>query len=180
MAYEITDLPAHLRASAMKQIAAQIGCGLAQEHKSLMDPPAPKVTAKPKPAPKPKPEAAAPADFASSGTHKPAHTRHLPGRMNGLEKRYSVLLDERIKAGEVAWWIFESVKFRLGDNVFYTPDFLVQLAGGPETSGTLQLHETKGWMREDAQVKVSVMKQMYPFPLFVCKWIKKEWEIKQA
>ena len=179
MAYEITDLPAHLRASAMKQIAAQSGGGAAKDVAAVVEfATVLKRTAKPKP--EPKAEAAAPADFASSGTHKPAHTRHLPGRMNGLEKRYSVLLDERIKAGEVAWWIFESVKFRLGDNVFYTPDFLVQLAGGPETSGTLQLHETKGWMREDAQVKVSVMKQMYPFPLFICKWIKKEWEIKQA
>ena len=178
MAYEITDLPAHLRASAMKQLAAQSGGGVAKdvakdvaavvEFATVL-----KRTAKPKP--EPKAEAAAPADFASSGTHKPAHTRHLPGRMNQTEARYGKLLDARIAAGEVAWWIFESMTLRLGPDCRYTPDFLVQLS-----DGTLQVHETKGFFRDDAKAKVAIMTGMFPFPLFICKWIKKEWEIKQA
>lgn len=82
--------------------------------------------------------------------------RHVPGRMNGTEKRYAQRLENRRLAGEVAGYWFESVKFRLADKTWYAPDFLVMLA-----DGTLELHETKGWIEEDAAVKMKVTSEVF-------------------
>ena len=42
---------------------------------------------------------------------------------------YAQTLELRKAAGEVAWYKFEGLKFRLADNTFYTPDFAVLLTG---------------------------------------------------
>jgi hypothetical protein len=67
--------------------------------------------------------------------------------------------------GLIQWWMYEAMKFRLADNTFYTPDFIVVTA-----NGDLEAHEVKaywsnanrgGW-REDARVKIKVAAEMHP------------------
>lgn len=67
------------------------------------------------------------------------------GQMNKTESAYCQHLEQRKRAGEVAWYRFEGIKLRLADNTFYTPDFAVMLA-----TGEMELHEVKGFWTDDA------------------------------
>ena len=80
------------------------------------------------------------------------------GTLNKTEQAYADLLRLRQIAGEVAWFKFEGVKLRLGDNTFYSPDFAVML-----TAGDIEMHEVKGHWEDDARVKIKVAAEMYPF-----------------
>lgn len=111
---------------------------------------------------------------AAKPTNKP-RGRHQPGVQNKLESQYALHLNELLAAGEIIWWKFESIKLKLGPACFYTPDFLVMLP-----DGTLELHETKGFMQDDARVKLSTCKEMYPFPIWIIRLVNKQWEIKSA
>jgi len=90
------------------------------------------------------------------------HQSHTPGRMNKWEALYADRLRIRVAAGEVLLYWFEAVKFRLAEGCWYCPDFLVLLA-----SGQWEVHEVKGFWREDAKVKVKVMAESFPFPLII-------------
>lgn len=79
------------------------------------------------------------------------------GAMNATERRYAAHLEQRRHVGEIAWFRFEGMKFRLADNTFYTPDFAVMLA-----TGELECHEVKGHWQDDARVKVKVVADQYP------------------
>lgn len=84
--------------------------------------------------------------------------RMKQGERNKLESSYEKYLEERKQLGEVLWYKFESMKFRLADNCFYTPDFAVLLA-----NGEMEMHEVKGMWRDDAKVKVKIASEEYPF-----------------
>jgi hypothetical protein len=86
------------------------------------------------------------------------------GTMNKTEAAYAATLEQRRAAGEVAWFKFEGVKLRLADNTFYTPDFAVMLA-----NGALEMHEVKGYMQDDANVKIKVASDMYPMRFLVIR-----------
>jgi hypothetical protein len=79
------------------------------------------------------------------------------GAMNKTEQAYAATLDQRRTAGEVAWFKFEGMKFRLADNTFYTPDFAVMLS-----DGALEMHEVKGFWQDDARAKIKIAADMYP------------------
>ena len=94
--------------------------------------------------------------------------------MNKLEAAYAQHLDALQYAGAVIWWRYEAVGLRLADRTFYHPDFLVMMA-----DGTLEAHETKGFMRDDANVKLKVAASAFPF---VFRLVKKQkggaWDIR--
>jgi len=111
-------------------------------------------------------------------------TQHVPGRMNGLETKYASLLNDRKMVGEIHSWRFESIKLRLANNTFLTPDFLVVLA-----DGSVELHEVKArWKKEDrahweddARVKVKIAAEIYPeFRFIGVSWDSREgWKYEQ-
>jgi hypothetical protein len=80
------------------------------------------------------------------------------GKMNKTEVAYDAHLQEQHHAGQVLWHKFEGVKLRLANNTFLTVDFAVL----PST-GVIELHEVKGWMMDDANVKLKVAASIYPF-----------------
>jgi hypothetical protein len=88
-----------------------------------------------------------------------------PGRMNATEARYERLVLQPAQArGEVVSWRYEAVKFRLADNTFYTPDFMVLRA-----DGLLELVDVKGsahW-EDDARVKFKVAADLFDAFLWV-------------
>ncbi len=86
------------------------------------------------------------------------------GQMNKTEEAYAKHLEQRRHAGEVAWFKFEGLKFRLADNTFYTPDFAVMLA-----SGVMEAHEVKGFWQDDARAKIKIAADMYPFRFIAVK-----------
>lgn len=116
-----------------------------------------------------------------------ARGRHKTGEMNKLEREYADHLRLRMAAGEVAFFMFESVKFRLADNTYYTPDFFVMGAGGE-----IEFHEVKGlWQQkqgparvgwqEDARVKIKVAASMFPFYFFAVSKSKRgtDWDFEE-
>lgn len=87
----------------------------------------------------------------------PADKPKEPRGMNRLERRYANALDYRMGGGEIKAWWFERIKLKLADNTHYTPDFMVLLA-----DGTIEMHEVKGFWRDDARVKIKVAATVFP------------------
>ena len=90
-----------------------------------------------------------------------AKGRLKPGVMNKTEAKYAAYLELLKQAGEVLWYAFEGMKFKLADACFYEPDFAVMLA-----DGSMEMHEVKGAkaiFQDDAKVKIKVAAQKYPF-----------------
>lgn len=84
--------------------------------------------------------------------------RLKPGTMNKTEAAYALVLDGRQHHREILWHRFEGIKLRLADNTFYTPDFAVMAA-----DNVLEMHEVKGFWRDDARAKIKIAADQYPF-----------------
>lgn len=93
------------------------------------------------------------------------------GEMNKTERLYSKYLEQQKFDGEILWWEFEPVNLRLGKKCFYSVDFMVMKA-----DGTLEAHETKGYMTDDAKVKIRTAVEKFPWPFIVVKLVKGNWE----
>lgn len=100
------------------------------------------------------------------------------GTMNRTEADYDGYLWRQRHAGLILWHKFESLKLRLADSTFYSPDFAVLPA-----SNVLELHEVKGFWQDDARVKIKVAAALYPFRFIaVTKRAKKHgggWSIEE-
>jgi hypothetical protein len=80
------------------------------------------------------------------------------GKMNKTEESYAATLDLERQKGEIVFWKFEGLKLRLADNTFLTPDFMVM-----RRDGVIELRDVKGFLMEDANVKMKVAASLYPF-----------------
>lgn len=78
---------------------------------------------------------------------------------NKLERDYAARLALRQSAGEVAEWGFQRLTLKLGHDTRYTPDFDYVDAKTRE----LVLVEVKGFMRDDARVKLYAAARAFPF-----------------
>jgi len=100
------------------------------------------------------------------------------GVMNGTEQAYQLHLEARKQSGAVQWYKFEGMKFRLADNTFYTPDFIVL-----DSSGFMEAHEVKGFWTDDARVKIKVAADLYPLSFIAIKRLPKAkgggWDIER-
>ena len=93
------------------------------------------------------------------------------GQMNQTEGAYADHLDLLRRAGEITWFCFEGVTLKLADGCRFTPDFAVQL---PDE--TVEIHEVKGFWRDDAKIKLKVAVEMYPiFRFVVVKRVRGAW-----
>lgn len=77
--------------------------------------------------------------------------------MNKTEAAYDAHLWS-VRGSVVVWHAFEAITLKLANNTRYTPDFVVQ-----RTSGAIELHEVKGFWRDDARVKIKVAASLFPF-----------------
>jgi len=96
--------------------------------------------------------------------------RRKPGEMNGLERRYALLLDQQLEIGSILSFQHEAIKLRLAEKTFYEPDFLVVAA-----DEVIEIHEVKGsyrdkatgqwkpFVEDDAAVKFKVAARLFPF-----------------
>lgn len=93
------------------------------------------------------------ANVKTRGGRRPAHKR---GVMNKLEAAWAKVLDDRRLAGHIKTYYFEQVTLLLADGVRYTPDFFIVLP-----DDTIEINETKGFMRDDARIKLRVAANSY-------------------
>jgi len=78
------------------------------------------------------------------------------GEMNKTESEFALILEARRRAGEIYQWRFESIKLKLADNCWYTPDFFI------EREARLIFIEIKGghiW--DDSKVKFKTAKEIH-------------------
>lgn len=92
-----------------------------------------------------------------------AHPIDHNRRMNKEEEAYAEILEADRLAGRIQLWLYESIKLRLADRTWYTPDFMVV-----DDKGYVWFIEYKGWFRDDARVKIKVAAEEYPMFKFVC------------
>lgn len=96
--------------------------------------------------------------------------------MNDTETDYGKHLNDRKLLGEVVSWDFNAVRFHLGGGAWYKPDFLVVMK-----EGYVELHETKGYWREAARVRIKVAASRYPAFRFVAvkRQGKRSWQYEE-
>jgi hypothetical protein len=94
------------------------------------------------------------------------------GAMNKTEALYAKHLELRKADGDVLWYRFEGVKLRLADKTFLTPDFAIMTR-----DGVIELHDCKGFMMDDANVKIKVAADQYPFRFFIIRKSKVGWNM---
>ena len=95
--------------------------------------------------------------------------------MNSLERRYADHLRTLQLADEIHSFSFERHNLKLADRTYYKPDFEVMLS-----DGSIEFHEVKGFMMDDANVKIKVAAQQFPQYVFrLVQWDRKTgWKIK--
>jgi hypothetical protein len=108
-------------------------------------------------------------DFVARVTHRPQR-----GVMNRTETAYAELLEARRRAGEVLWFEFEAFTLRLARRTHYRPDFPVLTPTG------LQFHEVKGFMRDDAWLKLKLAARAFPFQFIVVRRTKGDWSFQEV
>lgn len=100
------------------------------------------------------------------------------GEMTKLEAKYAQHLESLRIAGKVEWFKFSAIGLSLAQRTWYRPDFLVMLP-----DGELQIHETKGFMEDDANVKIKVVAAMFPFRVLLVRAKSKAdgagWDIRE-
>lgn len=77
--------------------------------------------------------------------------------MNKLEASFAMTLEAQKRAGKIVLWRYERLTLKLADDTRYTPDFYVL-----ELDGSVSLTEVKGFMRDDALVKLKVAAAQFP------------------
>ena len=101
-----------------------------------------------------------------------------PKGKNRMERDWGVILklDSTVARAE-----FEAIKFRLAEGTYYTPDWWVV-----RIDGHMEIHETKGHMREAARVRLRACAALYPEFLFVLvtksneRWITEDMPESEA
>lgn len=95
-----------------------------------------------------------------------------PTSMNNTEREYAIHLDLLLRAGKIQRWDYEPEKLRLAPATYYSPDFRVI-----NQEGEIEMHEVKGFWRDDARVKIKVAAEFHPYKFYAVKKKKKgEWE----
>lgn len=79
-------------------------------------------------------------------------------KLNKTERAYLA----HLRAVKYAWIGIQAVTLKLADDTRYTPDFETV-----DAAGVFMFHETKGFMRDDARVKLQVAARSHPWARFV-------------
>lgn len=93
---------------------------------------------------------------------KPANGIYGHEKMNSLESSYARYLEGLKQAGEILFWKYEPFALKLADRTTYTPDFIVV-----GKNQEIEIHETKGYWREDARVKIKCACAAFPIFTFI-------------
>ncbi len=109
-----------------------------------------------------------------AGNGLPPSPLPRPVVMNKTEAAYSRHLDVLKSTGEILDWVFEPFRIILAAKTTYLPDFLV-------IKQHFEIHEVKGFMRDDAAVKIKVAASLFPWWKFIIvKKAKEGWSYKEV
>jgi hypothetical protein len=94
--------------------------------------------------------------------------RKRRGEMNATEARFAAELRTMQTVGEIEWYGYECITFRLADRTTYTPDFLMLYATGElwaiDVKGTTKTKggKHKAFTEEDAKIKIKLAAELFP------------------
>lgn len=91
-----------------------------------------------------------------------------------LEERYHAHLAAEVKQGRLERVDYEPVRLRLAECCWYTPDFRVI------RDGKTEFHETKGYMREAARVRLRVAAELHPYTFYLVRADGAGWRIESV
>jgi hypothetical protein len=91
--------------------------------------------------------------------------------MNKLEADYAAELRLKLLAGEILWFEYEALKFKLAAATFYTPDFIVMTK-----EFFFEAHEVKGFWEDDARVKIKCASDKFPVKFIAITRTKGQWK----
>jgi len=121
--------------------------------------------------------AGVPAGPADGEWHKPpvGGVPKQPKGPNKLEQAYAAHLEILKRIGDIVDYKFESVKLKIGvKTCWFCPDFWVLAK-----DGVTEYHETKGWMRDDAAIKLKSAALQYPhFRFFLVRKDGKQFSVE--
>jgi len=92
-----------------------------------------------------------------------------PAYKSGLERRYAAHLTQMKDFGVIRDWAYEPESLVLAIGARYTPDFRVVL-----NNGVIEFHETKGYRREAAIVRLKVAARLHPYIFQLVTWDSKQ------
>ena len=98
-----------------------------------------------------------------------AKGRLKSGEMNKTEQDYADVLEQQKQAGEILWYKFEGLTFKLALDTRYTPDFVVLT-----NEGYLECREVKGYWLGDAKAKIKVAAALFPIKFIAVKKVPKK------
>lgn len=105
-------------------------------------------------------------------------------RMNSTESAYALRLEAMKRNGMIVDYAFESVTLKLAHDTRYTPDFCVwygTFSSDGSRGPRIEFHETKGFMRDDARVKLHVAAKQNPWATFyLCRKTKDSWTVTEV
>lgn len=73
------------------------------------------------------------------------------------EEQFALFLDQQKLGGHVIEWAYKPVRLRIGDGIYYTPDFRVVWI-----DRTITYYEIKGFLREAARVRIHAAAERHP------------------
>ena len=94
-------------------------------------------------------------------------------KMNKTETAYDAHLWAQ-RGRLYVWHRYEGITLKLADDTRYTADFVVQTI-----SGQIELHEVKGFWRDDARVKIKVAAKLFPFRFIAVTREKDGWKTEE-
>jgi hypothetical protein len=92
--------------------------------------------------------------------------------MNRLEAAYAQHLELQRAAGVIRRWDYEPERLLIGNRCTYLPDF--RIVGADDV---IEMHEVKGFMRDDALVKLKVAASMHPYRFVLVRRIDRVWRL---
>ncbi len=95
-----------------------------------------------------------------AGKRAPLPHKEPGDGMNKTERAFYLMLQSAFCADQIMNFCREPIKLRLAGRTWYTPDFIVRLF--PADGSQLFAIEVKGFMRDDAAVKLKVAAETYP------------------
>ncbi len=83
--------------------------------------------------------------------------RMKAGELNKTETAYQQHLESLKQSGDILWYKFEGMTFKLAKDTRYTPDFMILNA-----NGELECREVKSLWRDDAKAKIKIASELFP------------------
>lgn len=90
--------------------------------------------------------------------------------MNGIETAYYHYLNVLLKSNSIKRFDFEPEKLKLAKATYYSPDFRVI-----KNDNSIEFHETKGFWRDDARVKIKLAAKLHPYVFIAVTRKKGKW-----